>query len=99
MVIAFYLIRHDKPIAFLVIPCALMVVLPAVAMWINIANWYDEDNWLLVGVGIVIEIIQFWALLEGALMWKKAKGVLPEPLPALQPLSAEGPTSGGGRSV
>jgi carbon starvation protein len=99
MVIAFYLIRHDKPIAFLVIPCALMVVLPAVAMWINIANWYDEDNWLLVGVGIVIEIIQFWALLEGALMWKKAKGVLPEPLPALQPLSAEGPTSEGGRSV
>ncbi len=96
MVIAFYLIRHDRPIAFLVIPGVLMVVLPAVAMWMNIAGWYKDANWLLVGVGLVIEVIQFWTLLEGALMWRKAKGVLPEPLPPLQGLAMEGPSSEGG---
>jgi len=93
MVIAFYLIRHDKPIFFLVIPAALMVVLPAIAMWMNIANWYKAESWLLVGVGVVIEFIQAWMILEGILMWKKAKGVEPEPLPPLQPATSDGRAS------
>ncbi|MFP6581303.1 MAG: carbon starvation protein A [Candidatus Hydrogenedentota bacterium] len=98
MVIAFYLIRHSKPIAFLVIPGVLMVILPAVAMWMNIAGWVRAENWLLVGVGLLIELIQFWMLVEGFLMWKKAHGVLPEALPPLVPATADGPGAEGGRS-
>ncbi len=98
MVIAFYLIRHSKPIAFLVIPGVLMVILPAVAMWMNIAGWVRAENWLLVGVGLLIELIQFWMLVEGFLMWKKAHGVLPEALPPLVPATAYGPGAEGGRS-
>ncbi|PCJ51394.1 MAG: carbon starvation protein A [Candidatus Hydrogenedentota bacterium] len=98
MVIAFYLIRHDKPIAFLVVPGALMVALPAIAMWMNIYNWYSAQNWLLVGVGLVIEGLQFWMLLEGYLMWSRAKGVLPEPLPPLKPSVVGGAGNEGGRS-
>jgi carbon starvation protein len=98
MVIAFYLIRHDRPIAFLVVPGILMIILPAVAMWMNIYGWYGDGKWLLVGVGLIIEGIQFWTLLEGALMWRKAKGVLPEPLPPLGGLAVEGTSAEGGRS-
>jgi carbon starvation protein len=98
MVIAFYLIRHNKPIFFLTIPAALMVVLPAIAMWMNIANWYKAENWLLVAVGLLIEFLQAWMILEGFLMWNKAKGVMPDPLPPLQPTTASGPSSEGGRS-
>lgn len=87
LVIAFYLIRHNRPIAFLIIPGALMVILPAMAMWMNIFNWVKAGNWLLVAVGLLIEVLQFWMLFEASLMWKKAKGVLPEPLPALEPLA------------
>ncbi len=95
LVIAFYLIRHGRPIAFLVIPGALMVILPAVAMWMNIFNWFGQEKWLLVGVGLLIELLQFWMLYEAYQMWNKAKGVLPEPLPALTPVNAD---TEGGRS-
>lgn len=83
LVIAFYLIRHNKPIWILIIPGFLMVVLPAWAMFLQIAQWFGEGNWLLFGVGLFIEFLQVWMLYEGVVMWKHAKGVAPAPLPPL----------------
>jgi len=88
LVIAFYLIRHSKPIWFLVVPGVLMVVLPAWAMWSQIIGWSRTGNWLLVALGIVIEVLQIWMIVEGAIMWRKARGVLPAPLPPLAALRA-----------
>lgn len=94
MVVAFYLIRHNKPIFFLVVPLVLMIVLPAWAMTYQIVGFYKDGNMLLVGLGILVEILQAWMILEGIMMWKKAKGVAPVPLP---PLTWK-PESDGGRS-
>ncbi len=94
MVIAFYLIRHNKPVFFLVIPLFLMIVLPAWAMTYQIVEFYQDGNVLLVGLGILIEILQVWMIVEGLMMWKKAKGVAPVPLPPLK----LAPESEGGRS-
>jgi carbon starvation protein len=90
LVIAFYLIRHSKPIGFLVVPLALMVVLPMWAMWSQIFGWFRDSNWLLVGVGVAIEVLQIWMLVEAVLMWNKAKGVLPQPLPPLPSPAEQG---------
>lgn len=100
MVIAFYLIRHSKPVWFLAGPAVLMLVLPAWAMILQIRGWYVGGNWLLFGVGIAVEALQVWMVFEGLIMWRRAKGVLPEPLPPLQPATATAgnPTSEGGRS-
>jgi carbon starvation protein len=98
MVIAFYLIRHDKPIWFLVVPLVLMIVLPAWAMTSQIIGFYKAGNWLLVSIGVLVEVLQVWMIVEGLIMWNKAKGVLPEPLPPLEALPADGPTGDGGRS-
>lgn len=98
MVIAFYLIRHNRPYGFLVFPGILMIVLPAWAMWSQIFGWIGVGNWLLVGIGIVIEVLQVWMIAEGIRMWKKAKGVPPEPLPALRPARAVATSAEGGRS-
>ena len=98
LVIAFYLIRYDKPVWFLTVPGALMVVLPAWAMWSQIIGWYKLEKWLLVTIGVVIEILQIWMIVEGVIMWNKAKGVLPQPLPALQPATVPDSTNEGGRS-
>lgn len=87
MVIAFYLIRHDKPVWFLTIPGVLMVVLPAWAMCSQILGWMETGNWLLVVIGVFVEILQVWMIIEGFLMWNRAKGVLPAPLPPLRPQS------------
>ncbi len=84
MVIAFYLIRHGKPVWFLVGPTVLMLVLPAWALVIQIKEFYEADSWLLFGVGLFVEALQVWMVLEGVIMWRKAKGVLPEPLPPLE---------------
>lgn len=83
LVVAFYLSRHGRPIWFLLLPLVLMVVFPASAMFIQIRGFYAEGNWLLFALGLFVEALQAWMLLEGALMWKRAKGVLPEPLPPL----------------
>ncbi len=83
LVVAFYLLRHSKPVWFLMAPLVLMVALPAWAMGYQILGWYDEGNWLLVAFGAAVMVLQAWMVLEGALLWRTAKGVLPEPLPAL----------------
>lgn len=95
LVVAFYLIRHSKPVWFLAVPLFLMVVLPAWAMGYQVLGWYEDGNGLLVGVGVAVMILQAWMVLEGALLWRRAKGVLPEPLPPLNQSVAvsEGPAA------
>jgi len=75
-----------------------MVILPAWAMLSQIKDFYADKNWLLFSVGIGVEILQVWMVIEGLIMWNKAKGILPEPLPPLQPVTAGGPQNEGGRS-
>ncbi len=98
LVVAFYLIRYRKPVGLLIGPALLMIVIPAWAMWSNIAEWWREGKWLLVSMGCFIEVLQAWMILEGAMMWNRAAGVLPAPLPPLA--TAGGPPLSGpdGRS-
>lgn len=90
MVIAFYLIRHNKPVWFILAPMSLMIILPAWAMCWQINDSFQKGNWLLVGLGILIEALQVWMIVEGALMWRKARGVPPEPLPPLRTATVDG---------
>ncbi|MEX2016289.1 MAG: carbon starvation CstA 5TM domain-containing protein, partial [Candidatus Hydrogenedentales bacterium] len=96
LVIAFYLIRHNKPIWFLTLPAALMIVLPFWAMWSQIFGWYRNGDWLLVGIGVALEILQVWMIVEAALMWNRARGVAPAPLPPLLERAGESPHAAGG---
>ncbi len=82
MVILFYLWRRSKPIWFVAIPMAFMVVMPTLALgwqlfdpnqgWV--ANY--EAKPLLATIGLVTMGIQIWMVTEGVLAWSKAKGVL-----------------------
>lgn len=100
LVIAFYLWRRGKPVAFIAIPMLLMFVMPAWAMLWNMFNgdsgWWQSGNYLLVGFGAAILGLQSWMLAEAWVAWPKAKDVLEEALP---PLSVEsGAQLAGGRS-
>ncbi len=83
LVIAFYLVRHGKPVWFLAVPLALMVIMPAWAMGHNVVQWYGASQWLLVVLGAAVLALQGWMVAESAIMWRRAKGVLPPPLPRL----------------
>lgn len=85
MVILFYLWRRSKPIWFVAIPMAFMVVMPTLALvwqlfdpdlgWVM--NYADKP--LLATIGLVTLGIQVWMVTEGVLAWSKAKGVLEAP--------------------
>jgi carbon starvation protein len=80
LVIVFYLLRHKKPIRYLVIPMVLMVVIPAWAMTEQLMDWYGEKP-LLFAIGLAAQGLQVWMIIEAVLMWKRAKGVLPDAPP------------------
>ncbi|HOF39862.1 MAG TPA: carbon starvation protein A [Candidatus Hydrogenedentes bacterium] len=88
LVVAFYLIRHNRPAWVLAAPLAIMVALPAWAMGINVSNWIAKHNWLLAAIGSAVLLLEGWMVVEAALMWKSARGVLPEALPPLKPATA-----------
>ena len=88
LVVAFYLIRHKRPAWVLAAPLAIMVALPAWAMSINVFNWVAKHNWLLAAIGSAVLLLEAWMVVEAALVWKSARGVLPEALPPLKPATA-----------
>ena len=91
MVVCFYLLRHNRPVRFLVGPMALMLVLPAWALFVQIFGehgWLNNERYLLSVLGMAMFALQIWIVIEGLFMYRQAKGVAPDPLPALPP----GPT-------
>lgn len=83
LVIAFYLIRHSKPVWFLVLPLILMIILPGWAMIYQLFGFFEEGRMGLVVIGVFVQALQVWMVFEAALMWRGARDVLPTPLPPL----------------
>ena len=98
MVTVFYLWRRNKPVWFIAAPMVVLLVLPAWAMLWKMFNtqsgWYVKENYLLLGIGAAIVVLQVWIVVEGLLVCRRAKGVLEEALPPLPPAA----TPRGGRS-
>ncbi|MEM6279448.1 MAG: carbon starvation protein A [Verrucomicrobiota bacterium] len=96
LVITFWMWRRKIPVWFVAVPMLFMLVLPGIAMSIQIFvggnSFVAQGNWLLVFVGLATMALQIWMILEALAAWPKAKGILEEqldPLPKLD-LSAEG---------
>ncbi len=83
LVVAFFLSRYSKPVWFLAVPIAFMVVMPAWALIHNIGLWYHDHDWLLFSIGIAVQLLQIWMVAEGIAMWRRARGVEPKPLEAI----------------
>jgi carbon starvation protein len=80
LVVAFFLSRYSRPVWFLAVPMAFMVVMPAWALVHNIRVWYASGDWLLFGIGCAVQLLQIWMVAEGIVMWRRARGVEPRPL-------------------
>ncbi|MFH1922943.1 MAG: carbon starvation protein A [Planctomycetota bacterium] len=98
MVTFFYLWRRGRPVWFIVPPMLLLLGMPAWAMLWQMFNpdsgWLIQGNHLLLGIGGAAVVMQVWMVIEGILVWRRAKGVLEEALP---PLEAK-PAMAGGRA-
>lgn len=86
LVIAFWMWRRQLPVWFIVIPMTFMLVLPGIAMTINIfeeGGYLATKNWLLTGIGAATIVLELWMIVEALRAWPKAKGILEETLPPL----------------
>jgi carbon starvation protein len=91
MVTAFYLWRRSRPVWFIVAPMIALLIMPSWAMLWQMfhapdgqdSGWYYQGNYLLLCVGAAVVALQFWIVVEGLLVWRRAKGVLEEALPPL----------------
>ncbi|MBK9119427.1 MAG: carbon starvation protein A [Phycisphaerales bacterium] len=81
LVIAFYLLRHRKPVWFLVVPTILMLVIPGWALSYEVVGWWADRNYLLVALALAVQLMQVWIVVEGLYLLPRVRGVLPDPLP------------------
>ncbi len=99
LVITFWMWRRKIPVWFVAIPMVFMLILPGIAMTLNIFagenSYLAKENWLLVFIGGATLVLQVWMIAEALLAWPKAKGVLEE---QLEPLSVVKDSTEGGRS-
>ncbi len=92
LVLSFWLWRRNKPIWYVALPTVFMLVMPAWAMLEKVGDWWRGGSYLLVFIAAVTLVLECWMIVEAFLMWPRAKGVLEEALPPLEPRTA---TTGG----
>ncbi|MEM8954980.1 MAG: carbon starvation protein A [Verrucomicrobiota bacterium] len=98
LVIAFWMWRRSLPILFVIIPAIAMLILPGIAIGIELFEpngWIAEEQWHLVFVGIATVALEIWMIAEAFIAWPKAKGILEAELP---PLPTTSSTPKGARS-
>ena len=99
LVITFWMWRRNLPVWFIAIPMLFMLVLPGIAMSLNIfvgeGSFLAKENWLLVFIGGATLLLQIWMITEALIAWPKAKGILEE---QLEPLPSDKFANEGGRS-
>lgn len=102
LVITFWLWRRNLPVWFIAAPMIFMLILPGIAMSMNIfmgeGSFMRTGNWLLVGIGCATLALQVWMIIEALMAWPKAKGILESPLPPLTGSVQPEPQTEGGRS-
>lgn len=83
MVITFYLWRRGKSPWFLVLPMVFMLIIPAVAMIMQLftrlggqAPWVSSGNVALIVIAFATLALEAWMIVEALLLYPKVKGQL-----------------------
>ena len=101
LVITFWMWRRNLPVFFVAIPTVFMLLLPGIAMGIELFKlngWLALQQWHLVFIGLATMALEIWMIAEALIAWPKAKGVLEPALPSLPGTGVLEPQSEGSRS-
>jgi carbon starvation protein len=83
LVICFWLWRRNKPVWFAAIPGAFMLVMPVWGMLLQLGDWVNDRNYVLVFIAVATIGLQVWMVIEAVRIWPRVRGVLEEALPRL----------------
>ena len=74
-IISVILIRQGRPVWFTAVPLAFLLTMSVYALLVQLGQFYQQENWLLLGMDIVILLAALWVALEAAIaMSHGAKG-------------------------
>ncbi len=87
MVALFYLSRRSKPLAAIMIPMFMMLLMPAWAITYDLFwNWIPSGSKVLSAFGLAMLALQAWMMIEALIIWRGSRGVLEPPVEAVAPL-------------
>lgn len=102
LVIGFWLWRRRLPVFFIVPPMIFMLLLPAIAMVMQLISWLGDEspNWAVIIMAVFTLLLEAWMVFEAIRLWPRARGILEETLPPLGASAAATASPGGegGRS-
>ncbi len=75
LVITIYLIHKKANYIFTMIPMIFMLSMTAWAMQINLTDFFHQQNWLLLGVGTLVVLLETWMVIESLILILKNKDI------------------------
>ncbi|OYP30451.1 carbon starvation protein A [Rhodopirellula sp. MGV] len=86
MVAFVYLARRSKPVAVVLIPMLMMMLMPAWAITSDLYNrWIPDGNLVLSLFGLSILALQVWMIVEGVIVYRRCRGVMEPPIEVASP--------------
>jgi carbon starvation protein len=74
-IITVILIRQGRPAWFTAVPLAFLLTMSVYALLVQLGQFYRQENWLLLGMDIIILMAALWVALEAAIaMSRGTKG-------------------------
>lgn len=72
-VISVILIRKGRNPLFTLVPMAFLLLMSVYALVVQMRTFYDEQNWLLLGMDVVILIAALWVTFEAAIAMRRGR--------------------------
>lgn len=71
LVVTVYLAKRRVPVVYTAIPMVFMLLMTGWAMILNLEQFYDSSNWLLLGIGLAVFVLEAWMIAESLLLLRR----------------------------
>lgn len=74
LVISIYLIKQKKPSKNFSLPAIFVILITAFSLKVNIKIYWQQENYFLFSLGLILLLTQAWVIFEGVMAIKNFKG-------------------------
>lgn len=65
VLITVYLKKQNKPSIYFLLPAIFITTMTGIGLYYNITIYIQQQNWMLLGMGLVLALAQIWIIIEG----------------------------------